>query len=203
MTFSIMSSNLADEVRWNVACALMSKVLFFGGPAGSGKTTLGDAVAGDLGVPHIDFDEATAPVVSSFRATHPHVSEADALRETRTERYQALCAEILASIQTNPRVVVSAPLRQESATRAAWQTWIAPLEAAGAQVELIWLDLSADERRRRMSRRGLLRDAPAVAASPDERPPPEAADRILDARLPLPELLAQVRSPSGSNFDIS
>ncbi len=181
----------------------MSSVLFLGGPAGSGKTTLGDALAALMQVPHIDFDAATSSVVDDFRTAHPDDTAADVLSAIRADRYAALRAEIMKTLQTIPRVVVSAPLRQESASQATWQAWIAPIEAAGARVELIWLHLSAAERRHRMSRRGLPRDTPAIATGPEEVPPPEVADRILDARLPLPELLEGARSTSGSNFDIS
>jgi gluconate kinase len=202
MIDAIVSLNVAHQLGWNVACGPMSSVLFIGGPAGSGKTTLGDAVAAFLGVPHIDFDAATAPVVDEFRTAHPDDSAAEVLSTTRADRYAALRTEIMKTIQTLPSVVVSAPLRQESASQTTWQAWIAPIEAAGARVELIWLHLSAAERRRRMSQRGLPRDTPAIATGPDEMAPPEVADRILDARLPVSELLDEVRSPSGRNFDI-
>jgi gluconate kinase len=181
----------------------MSNVLFLGGPAGSGKTTLGDALAATWGAPHLDFDEVTAPVVTRFHRSHPEFSEAAVLEATRADRYAALRVAVMTSIRSHPNVVVSAPLRQESASASAWRSWIAPIQDAGAQVQLMWLHVSARERWERMARRGLLRDQPAFAADPAELSPPAFADRILDAQRPLSDLLSQVGSSAGSNFDIS
>lgn len=179
----------------------MSNVLFLAGPAGSGKTTLGNALAATWNVPHVDFDEATMSVVTHFHDDHPYLSDAEVLEATRAERYEALRAAVITSIRSHTTVVVSAPLRRETASVAAWQAWIAPI--TGADVRLVWLEVSAAERLDRMTRRGLVRDQPALATGPVEPSPPVFADRILDAQLPLTDLLRALGSPPGSNFDIS
>lgn len=181
----------------------MSDVLFLGGPAGSGKTTLGDVLAATWDVPHIDFDEVTAPVVVRFHQSHPHFSEADVLEATRSDRYAALRAAILAAIRSHPNVVVSAPLRQETASAVAWQSWIAPIHDAGARVRLVWLHISAGERQDRLAERGLLRDQPALVLHLTESQPPTVADRIVDARLPPAVLLGQLGPFGEGNLNIS
>lgn len=180
----------------------MSDLVFIAGPAGSGKSTLGDAIAEAWESPHIDFDAATMRVVREVALAYPTWTEAQVLAHARTDRYVALRDAVLEAMRVHPRVVISAPLRLESSSAASWREWTDPMVKGGSTVQLVWLQLATAERQRRMALRGLARDAEALAGPGAPTTPPEAADRILDASLPVAELVAQVRSPRGSNFDI-
>ena len=132
-------------------------IIVVAGPAGSGKTALGDALAARLQVPHMDFDVVTSDLVACERARVPERSEAVLLAAIRDERYKVLAAEVRRLFKRHPDLVVSAPFTREAADPVAWLAW--STQAAGPREPVfLWMDVEPGERRRRMSVRGSSRD---------------------------------------------
>ena len=134
----------------------MVTVVFIAGLAGTGKSTLGDALAASLGGVHLDFDVVSASVVEHAREDHPGLSEAELLVAVKDERYAALRAALDLHVVDAPdvAVVVSAPFSRQIADPVAWQAW------AGVSPDsmLVWLHLDESERGRRITARGASRD---------------------------------------------
>lgn len=144
----------------------MVTVTFIAGLAGTGKSTLGDALAASLGGVHLDFDEISRMVVDRARLDHADLTEAELLLAVKQERYDALHAALVEQIERFPGtpVVVSAPFTRQVADPAAWGVWsqVAP------EVLLVWLSVDEAERARRIAARGASRDVgggPVVGAT--------------------------------------
>ena len=80
---------------------------------------------------------------------------------------------------------MTAPFTAEIASEERWRSWIAPF--GDAQVHLVWIAVTPEERLRRMRVRGASRDAGLVEASSETAPLPEAPAPVvaylrLDAR---------------------
>ena len=166
----------------------MTSVVFVAGPAGSGKSTLGDALAASLDGVHLDFDVVSAGVVDAVRAAYPGSSEAELLLQVKDDRYAALhvaLADRLAGAPDAP-VVVSAPFTRQIAGASTWQPW-ADL-APGALV--VWLRLDEGERARRIASRGAVRDRGAATGPTTAPGVPHLA---LEAADSTPALVASVR----------
>lgn len=146
-------------------------LIAIGGPAGVGKTTLAETVSQSLGIPHVDFDEASREVVAKGRLSHPTTPEEELLTLLRADRYQAL-AQAVASAREFPSTVViaSAPFTRHSQEVTLWHSW---LEQCGSmsRIDFVWLDLDPETRRHRMIQRGASRDF-ALVDSGDPLPPP-------------------------------
>jgi len=174
----------------------MTSVVFVAGPAGSGKSTLGDALAASLDGVHLDFDVVSAGVVDAARAAHPGSSEAELLLQVKDDRYAALHAALADRLATVPDapVVVSAPFTRQVAEASTWQPW-ADL-APGALV--VWLRLDEGERARRIAARGAVRDR---GAAPGPTTAPGVPHLALEAADPTPALVASVRRALGLTAD--
>ena len=155
------------------------------GAAGSGKTTFGRALSARLGIPLIDLDEATLGVVNAFRVRYPEMDEAAALTAVRDDRYLELQRAAVRVTAAGNSAIVTAPFTAEIASEERWRSWIAPF--GDAQVHLVWIAVTPQERLRRMRVRGASRDAGLVAESSETAPLPEAPAPVvaylrLDAR---------------------
>lgn len=171
-----------------------SRLVAIGGPAGSGKTTLADALARTLGVRHLDFDEVSLEVVNEGRARLPNLSEAQILARLRDERYRSLAHATGALLrQGAPLLVVSAPFTTEAADPRAWNAW---LDACGFRVVpmFVWLQLEPTARRARMVARGSSRDTELLASGRvlDMPPVPVIPALLVDASWPLDQQVAAV-----------
>lgn len=169
------------------------RVLAIGGPAGSGKTTVADALSVQLGVPHIDFDVASADVVARARTAAPHLAEDELLLAVKEPRYAALADAIAACAEGGKAlVVVSAPFSQHSQDPKRWAQWV---QAARAErVDLVWLAVDPQTRWERMRLRGEVRDAPALAdpAAVPAAPAPLVHHTHLDASASVADLVTQI-----------
>ena len=169
----------------------MVTVTFIAGLAGTGKSTLGDALAKSLGGVHLDFDEITRAVVDRARVDHPDLTEAELLAAVKDDRYAALHAAVVEHLERElgQAVVVSAPFTRQVADPVAWARWsqVAPNSL------LVWLHVSDAERARRIATRGAIRDVGAGAIAGPSAPRVPAVDHLaLDAAEPIPALVAAV-----------
>lgn len=154
-------------------------VILVAGPPGSGKSTLGRALAPELGAALLDLDVVTNPLLEALQRHGVfggrHWND-PALRSTiRPARYAALRDAIAA--QTVP-VVAVAPW---SAELAGGEAWSALADACGAEPAVVWLRADAELLAARRARRGSDRDAHIV----DLGSVPAVSHVAVDAALPV------------------
>ena len=141
----------------------MTTFILVAGQPGSGKTTLGRSLARRMKAPLVDLDAATAAFVEEARAKRPDLGEAALLAAIRPDRYLELIAAARAAARFSSRVVVTAPFTSEIASDQRWSELVAGLGAEPADVHLVWLSISPEERLRRMNLRGATRDSDLLA----------------------------------------
>lgn len=165
----------------------MTSVVFVAGPAGTGKSTLADAIAETLGGVHLDFDLVSAGVVAEARTAHPDCSEAEVLSLVKDQRYAALREALVDHRSRRPDtpVVVSAPFTRHTASAVAWAPW----ESLAPGSLLVWLRVDEAERERRIAARGATRDHGAARA---DAAIPGVAHLAVDSSAPPAELVGQV-----------
>jgi sugar-phosphatase len=159
------------------------------GPAGSGKSTLGRALARTLRAPLVDLDSVTTPLLDALPLdalgghwlTSPHAGA------VRDGRYAALRATAADALSTAGRVVVVAPFTAELSGGEEWRALVAALAPAEPHVVLVDGDPAVLASRR--SARGAARDA----HRPDTAPvAPRVAATTVDAELSTAQQLARV-----------
>ncbi|MDF2044681.1 HAD-IA family hydrolase [Microbacterium sp. Kw_RZR3] len=175
------------------------------GTAGSGKSTLGRAIAERLRAPLIDLDSVTTPLLDALPAgvlgdhwlTSPHAAA------IRAGRYAALRATAADALSTAGRVVVVAPFTAELAGGAEWEALRAAL--APAEPHVIHVDGDPAVLASRRASRGASRDA----HRPDTAPAaPAIPVTTVDAELSTAQQLARVlpalglRRPVDTSADI-
>lgn len=177
----------------------MPLLVLVAGAAGSGKTTVGNALAERSGFLMADFDVVSATVVAAYRAAHPEVDEPAALAHLREDRYRALADHVREAHAADPGIgiVAAAPFSRELASAAAWADWVAATGWPVDEVLTVALVLDPAERYRRMAGRGSSRDVDVLAASPDDLPPapaPAVPCLLVDAGRPVADQVDQVMS---------
>ncbi|WP_191966911.1 HAD-IA family hydrolase [Microbacterium testaceum] len=160
------------------------------GTAGSGKSTLGRAIAETLRAPLIDLDSVTTPLLDALPAealggghwlTSPHAPA------IRAGRYGALRATAADALSTAGRVVLVAPFTAELAGGAEWEALVAAL--APAEPHVVHVDGDPAVLASRRSSRGASRDA----HRPDTPPvAPAVSVTAVDAELSTAQQLARV-----------
>jgi len=149
-------------------------VFVVAGPAGSGKSTLGRALAGVTGAVVLDQDIATNPLMAQLAVLVGAGDDLDhpALRgPVRQARYQCLVDVAVDNGRLGRDVVMIAPFTAECADQQAWLQLTRQL--APAQVCLIWVTVPPEVALARRIRRNLARDAAAgTAAVPAPAPDP-------------------------------
>jgi len=160
------------------------------GTAGSGKSTLGRAIAETLRAPLVDLDSVTTPLLDALPAsalggghwlTSPHASA------IRAGRYAALLATAADALATAGRVVIVAPFTSELSGGTDWQTLVAALTPAEPHVVHVDGDPAVLASRR--TARGASRDA----HRPDVAPAAPAIPVIaVDAELSTAQQLSRV-----------
>jgi predicted kinase len=128
-----------------------------GGPPATGKSTLAEALAPQLGAAVLDLDVATGPlvrVVSELIGAHD-LDDPVLAGLTREARYDTLLALADANLRAGRPVILVAPFSVERAAPAAWA---ATTRRLAADPTMVWLYLPPDELVRRLTRRALDRD---------------------------------------------
>ena len=168
------------------------------GVAGSGKSTLGRALATALGLPLLDLDAVTNPLldrlVGQVLPTHwlaaPH---GELIREGRYAALRAVAGDVVA---TAGGAVLVAPFTAELAGGAAWDELVAAV--APAEIHVVHLDGDPALLAARRATRGAPRDAHRPGADVADQPSATAAaHRSGDAPLHAPP----ARPAAGSRDD--
>ena len=170
----------------------MGSVTVIAGGAGSGKTTLARAVCAQTGAQLLDLDAVSADLVARAMADRPGESEAAVLAAVRDARY-ALLLDAGRAAREAGDVVLAAPFTREIADAAGWAGLVGAV--GGEPVALVWIEVSPQERARRLRMRGASRDAHLLGA--EQAPPvapPGVAHLAVAAELPTPLKVALVTS---------
>ena len=147
------------------------------GPAGSGKSTLGRALAGATGAMVLDQDIATNPLMAQIALLVDAGNDLDhpALRgPIRQARYQCVIDVAVDNGRLGRDVVMIAPFTAECADQRAWAALTRQL--APARVRLIWVTVPPEVALSRRIRRNLSRDVEAVSG----QAPPPAPTPVVD-----------------------
>jgi predicted kinase len=162
------------------------------GPAGSGKSTMGRALASVTSAVVIDQDTATNPLMAAVAAAAGVGDDLDhpALRgSVRQARYQCIIDIARDNLAIGRDVVLIAPFTTESSNSGAWSEVVRQLRPA--HVTLVWVTVPPDVALARRVQRNLPRDrsaqrgaAPTQAGQPviDFLPASGAADPDAEAR---------------------
>ena len=161
------------------------------GPAGSGKSTLGEALAVRTGLPLLDLDTLTNPLLDVLGVHLPsgHWNDTRWRPVVRPARYACLLGAAADQVRAGVGAVLVAPFTAELAGGDDWQR----LLAAVAPVEPVvcWLDAPVPVRSARVAARGAARDR-ASTAEPTPAASPRIAHLRLDAALPTAQLVDRI-----------
>lgn len=149
------------------------------GPAGSGKSTLGRALAGVTGAVVLDQDIATNPLMAQLALLVAAGDDLDhpALRgPVRQARYQCIIDLAVDNGRLGRDVVMIAPFTAECTDRQAWLELTRQL--APAQVRLVWVTVPPEVALARRIRRNLSRDAAAAGSAAAPPAPVPVVDHL-------------------------
>jgi predicted kinase len=134
-------------------------VLLTGWP-GSGKSTVGRALAGRIGAALVDQDTVTGPLVDVV-ANLVGVHDLDDVRlagPTRAARYETVTAVAEENLRVGTPVVLVAPFSRERRDPHAWEALERRLRLAGGSPLMVWLRLDPVAVVDRLRARGADRD---------------------------------------------
>lgn len=166
------------------------QLVVIAGPAGSGKSSLANALSNELDATHLDFDTVNTELVLRKGAENPRISEPELLEKIKGERYLGLAHAIRES--SEPMIIASGPFSQHSQDSGSWNQWVQACGRARS-VEFFWLDLDPEIRLLRILDRGSSRDARIVDSHQvlEPVPLPVFPHHLVDARAPT---AAQLRA---------
>jgi predicted kinase len=170
--------------------------VLIGGPPATGKSTLALALAPRLDAALLDLDVATGPltrVVSELTGMHD-LDDPALAGLTRDARYDTLLGLAAANVSAGRPVVLVAPFSLERSRVSAWHATTARIPAPAT---MVWLHLTPAELIRRLTERGLARDAgklrdPASYLTGLDLEPPVIPHLALDASQPIEALVSSV-----------
>jgi predicted kinase len=169
------------------------------GAPGAGKSTVGRALARELGAALLDQDTATGPLVAVVAdlvgvsdLADPRLAE-----PTRAARYETLAALAEDTLRAGTPAVLVAPFTVERRELAAWRTLERRLRAAGGAPVLVWLRLDPSLVARRLRARAARRDATKLAdveryAAALDAGPPAGPHLAVDADRPVADVVREV-----------
>jgi len=159
------------------------------GPAGSGKSTLGRALATRRGAVLLDLDTVTNPLLDALGpvlAPAGHWNDPDRRAQVRPARYATLLA--VAADQVVDELVLVAPFSAELRGGHEWSLLLAAVAPAVPQV--VWLNGSPALYEARRDARGEARDRFPVAPQEEPTIPHLRIDAAAPTSVQLAELLA-------------
>lgn len=142
-------------------------VIVVAGPAGAGKSTLGRALAADLGAALLDLDDLTNPLLDALwteRVDELHWNDQAHRSVVRPARYAVLRSAAAAQVASGVDVVLVAPFTAELTGGAEWEALTAAI--APATPFVVWIEVPEDVVAERLRERGASRDERSVAAPP-------------------------------------
>lgn len=162
------------------------------GPAGSGKSTLGAAVATATGAALVDLDVVSNPlvaVVADLVGAGSDIDDPRLQRLVRQARYDTLLGCAGDQLRCGLDVVLTAPFTAELGSVDAFGPVETRLATAGAdRVALVWLECPTDELLRRLLTRAEARDGRKLTGPDAEQrllagvAPPSVPAHTIDAR---------------------
>jgi predicted kinase len=175
-------------------------VLLAGWP-GSGKSTIGRALARRLGAALVDQDTVTGPlvaVVADLVGVHD-LDDARLAGPTRQARYDTVVDVAEDNLRVGTPVVLVAPFSRERCDLHAWESLDRRLRAAGGAPLLVWLQLDPAAVVRRLQARGAPRDLakladPAAFVARLAAGEPVGPHLVVDAERPPDDVVREVVS---------
>lgn len=170
------------------------------GAAGSGKTTLGTALARELGAPLLDLDTLTTPLLDALDPLLPGEhwnAHGPATDTVRRGRYAVLLGAAADLTTVGVRGVLVAPFTRELRGGQEWAELVAAL--APTPVVVVHVDGPDELLSRRRAGRGLDRDLHRPALAPE---PVSVPHLRVDASLTTAQQVYRVRRSLGSRDPI-
>lgn len=165
------------------------------GPAGSGKTTLGRALARHVGAALVDLDSVTNPLLDGLAdvvAPGGHWNEERLRAQVRPARYAALRAVAADQVAAGLDVVLVAPFTAELRGGPEWTLLTEAVVPDSPRV--VWLQADETLLRQRVAQRRETRDA---VRTPADMGPPAVPHRVVDAAAPTSAQLARLLEDAG------
>lgn len=186
----------------NLSCQVPEPIAVgISGPAGSGKSSLGRALAGALSLPILDLDTATNPLLDALPPglldDNGHWLASKHMKQIREGRYATLGALAAEILQFTRGVVLVAPFTAELQKGPEWERLVRAIRPARLKMFHISGDEELFERRR--ARRGETRDK-FRSAFESQRPAAPAID--IDAYLSTDQQLCRVLKSLGVRNDV-
>ncbi|WP_154674232.1 AAA family ATPase [Nakamurella lactea] len=175
-------------------------VVAIGGAPGSGKSTLGRALARELSAALLDQDTMTNPLMAQLATLTGAGDDLDhpSLRgPVRDARYACLRDTALEVSGVGCSVVLIAPFTAERTDAAAWQAFSEPLTAV-ARPLLVEVVVDPELALTRRSRRGLPRDR-QVGAAAASGTPAAAVARVVPAAPSSPSPAADLHADGAAD----
>jgi sugar-phosphatase len=160
------------------------------GPAGSGKTTLGRALAQRLGAAMVDLDSVTNPLLDGLAdvvAPGSHWNDPALRVRVRPARYAALMAVAADQVAAGLDAVLVAPFTAELRGGTEWQ--LLTEAVSPAPVRVAWLRADESLLRQRVAQRQEPRDVVRTAADLE---PPTVEHTVVDASASTATQVAQL-----------
>ena len=165
-------------------------IVVVAGPAGSGKSTLGLALARLLRLPYLDLDTVTNPLLEQLTEgalDGRHWNDPGLRDVIRPARYSALLGVLNDQVQAGTGAVVVAPFTLELQGGREWE---ALLRASGVRPHVVWLRASDELLAERRGARAADRDAYVVDVAGGAEP--SVPHLAVDASLTVPQQVSAI-----------